>query len=101
MVDGDYQDDRFAWSRSKGAANVKKHGVTFDAASKVFDDPFALEFEDQTERYNEQRLITIGVGPGGVLLVAHTERGNRTRIISARQANAAERRKYRDENQRW
>jgi hypothetical protein len=101
MIGDDYKDDRFEWSRSKAAANAKKHGVTFNAACKVFDDPFVLEFEDRTERYKEQRLITIGIGPGGVLLVAHTERGNRTRIISARKANAAERRKYRDENQRW
>jgi uncharacterized DUF497 family protein len=100
MVTDLYQDERFEWSRAKAIANAKKHGVTFEEACKVFEDPFALEFEDATESYNELRSITIGLGSGGILLVAHTERGHRTRIISARPAYKAERQKYRDQNQR-
>lgn len=92
----------FEWDPEKAAANQRKHGVSFETARQVFADPFALSEQDRVER-NEQRWQTLGMA-GGVLLllVAHTvkdleDEDEVVRIISARQATAAERRRYRAE----
>jgi uncharacterized protein len=91
---------RFDWDETKDAANLRKHGVGFEAASLVFDDPLQLSAQDR-EVNGEERWQTIGMA-GGVLLllVAHTfEDENEeevVRIISARKANAQERRRYED-----
>lgn len=102
MESDDYDDGRFTWRKIKAAENIANHkGVTFEEARKVFDDPFALEFEDTTERYDEPRFVTIGVAGARMLYVVHTPRKDRTRIISARVAEAAERRRYHEANRRW
>jgi uncharacterized protein len=91
---------RFDWDETKDANNLRKHGVGFGAASLVFDDPLQLSTKDR-EIDGEERWQTIGMA-GGVLLllVAHTfEDENEeevVRIISARKANAQERRRYED-----
>ena len=91
---------RFDWDETKDAQNLLKHGVGFEAASLVFDDPLQLSAQDP-EVDGEERWQTIGMA-GGVLLllVAHTfEDENEeevVRIISARKANAQERRRYED-----
>ena len=91
---------RFDWDERKDANNLRKHGVGFEAASLVFDDPLQLSAQDR-EVDGEQRWQTIGMA-GGVLLllVAHTfedeDEEEVVRIISARKANAQERRRYED-----
>ena len=91
----------FEWNDDKAAANLAKHGVSFQAACRVFDDAFALDFEDRTMAYDEARRIAIGMVDGEVLTVVYAERGVMIRIISARKATRQERRDYaeaREEN---
>ena len=91
---------RFDWDETKDANNLRKHGVGFEVASLVFDDPLQLSAQDR-EVDGEERWQTIGMA-GGVLLllVAHTfedeEEEVVVRIILARKANAQERRRYED-----
>ena len=76
-------------------ANLRAHGVSFALASTVFKDPFAIELVDDREDYGEERLVIIGMAEGRVLLfVAHTERTDRIRIISARRATQYEQDSY-------
>ena len=93
---------RFEWDPAKAASNLRKHGVSFQTAVRVFTDPYALVEQDLIEN-GEERWQTIGVGEGVVMLmVAHTvdEEGDIEviRIISARRANRKERRRYEEEN---
>jgi uncharacterized protein len=86
------------WDESKNISNRAKHGVSFDLAARVFDDPYALSVAERVV-HHEERWQTIGlVGDMLVLLVAHTWRdaGNdeTIRIISARKATPHERRAY-------
>ena len=91
---------RFDWDETKDANNLRKHGVGFEAASLVFDDPLHLSAQDR-EVDGEERWQTIGMA-GGVLLllVARTfedeDEEEVVRIISARKANAQERTRYED-----
>jgi uncharacterized DUF497 family protein len=92
---------RFEWDPAKAAANFRKHGVSFETASRVFADPYAL-FEQDRVVNDELRWQAIGVVDGLVMLmVAHAvHEGNdveRIRIISARRANHKERRRYEEE----
>ncbi len=86
--------DRFEWDDEKAADNYSRHGVSFEVAAKVFEDPFAIERLDDREDYGEERFILIGMVEGAVLFVAHTERGNRIRLISARRATRHEQDDY-------
>lgn len=92
-------DDEFEWDDDKAAANAEKHGVTFEQARSVFRDPFAIELLDDREDYSEDRYILIGMSAASVLVVVHTLREDRSRIISARKAEPIERRFYHDQNQ--
>ena len=86
---------RFSWDETKARKNLKKHGVSFDEASTVFFDPFAITIPDLDHSVNEHRLLTIGRSLGGKLLVvAHTEDDDLIRIISAREAARRERKDY-------
>ncbi|NLS20317.1 BrnT family toxin [Rhizobium sp. P40RR-XXII] len=96
---------RFEWDPVKAAGNVRKHGVSFETAIRVFADPFALSHHDRIEG-GEYRWQTLGMVEGHVLLlVAHTiheddEDGHAVeviRIISARKAEKSERRRYEQE----
>ena len=91
-------EDAFEWDDAKATANYARHGVTFEAARLVFDDPFALDWFDDREDYSEERYATIGLVEGRLLYVAYTMRGDMIRIISARGAEPHERRKYHEEN---
>jgi hypothetical protein len=72
--------------------------VGFYEAATVLDDPFSTTFPDPNHSTFEQRFLTIGVSAlGRLLVVAHTERGNKTRIINARQATRHERRFYEED----
>ncbi|MFM9850846.1 MAG: BrnT family toxin [Hyphomicrobiaceae bacterium] len=92
------QDDEFEWDDEKAQANLKEHGVSFEAAKLVFKDPFAFDWTDDREEYGEDRSCIIGAADGRILFVAYTERNGRTRIISARGAEPHERRQYHEEN---
>ena len=89
----------FEWDGRKAETNFRKHGVRFEEAALVFDDPFALSEQDRIEN-GEQRWQTVGMAGGCLLLlVAHTvrfeEKGVEViRIISARRVNRKERRRY-------
>ena len=86
---------KFEWHDAKAEANLEAHGVSFDLATTVFKDPFAIERLDDREDYGEQRFVIIGMAEGHVLLfVAYTEREERIRIISARRATQYEQDDY-------
>jgi uncharacterized DUF497 family protein len=87
---------RFEWDAAKAAANVKKHAVSFDEASTVFDDLLAAIIDDEDHSDDELREIIIGHSVlNRLLLVSFTERSKDTiRIISARKANKRERKEY-------
>ncbi|MGD0569450.1 MAG: BrnT family toxin [Candidatus Sulfotelmatobacter sp.] len=85
----------FEWHKAKAEANFRRHGVSFDLATTVFRDPFAVERIDDRERREEERFVIIGMAEGKVLLfVAYTEREERIRIISARRATRYEQDDY-------
>jgi hypothetical protein len=89
---------RFEWDSRKAATNIRKHGVSFDEASTVFDDPLAAIFSDETHSAAEMRELIIGHSlPGRLLFVGFTERpGEMLRLISARVMTKKERRDYED-----
>ena len=91
-------DDVFEWDETKAAENYAKHGVSFEQARGAFDDPFAIEFIDDREDYGENRVILLGMVENRLLVVAYTLRGDKVRIISAREAEPYERRQYHEEN---
>ena len=84
----------FGWDENKAVANLAKHEISFEYATRVFLDPYRLEQEDLVEYEEEMRHRVIGMVDNRVLLVIYTERLSRTRIISARRATRHERRKY-------
>lgn len=78
----------------KAAANLKKHRVSFAHAEQALRDGNALTIEDP-DAEGEQRLITLGMDAlGRVLVIIHTRRGERTRLISARRASRGETEHY-------
>lgn len=82
----------FEWDARKAARNRSKHGVTFHEAATVFGDPLALTLPDPDHSEKEDRFITFGYSQEQrLLVVAHTDREERTRIISARKATSSER----------
>jgi uncharacterized protein len=81
---------RFEWDSEKAKSNADKHGVTFDEAVLVFDDPQAIIRMDGRFAYGEERFVIIGSSGIRVLAVAHTERDEVIRIISARRATRQE-----------
>jgi uncharacterized DUF497 family protein len=93
-----YSDDsRFEWDEDKNRVNIKKHGISFDEVLEVFDDPCFLEGYDFEHSIQEERYYGIGcLNNVLIMLVFYTERGNRKRIISARQADVADEEKYND-----
>ncbi len=88
----------FEWDQTKAAGNLKKHDVDFAEAMTVFADPLSSTFPDPDHSLDEDRFVTIGTSARGrVLMVVHTDRDERTRIISARKANRRERKTYEEE----
>ncbi len=82
----------FEWDPQKAGANAQKHGVTFEEAATVFGDPLAITFEDPDHSKDENRYITFGLSiQKRLLVVSHSERRDRTRIISARPMDRKER----------
>ena len=89
----------FEWDDTKAESNERKHGVSFVEAVTVFADPLSLTGYDPGHSDDEDRYITIGTSVAGRLLViSHTDRGDKVRLISAREASRRERRDYEDGN---
>lgn len=85
----------FEWDPKKAAANQRKHGVTFEEATSALRDVFSATAHDPDHSDDEERFVTFGVSSQGRLLtVAHTDRSNAIRIISARLATNIERQIY-------
>jgi hypothetical protein len=83
------------WNARKARENLRKHGVSFEEASSVFFDPLSVTGDDPDHSVSERRLVTFSVSSSGILLaVAHTEKEDVIRIISARQTTRAERKLY-------
>ncbi|HEY1253295.1 MAG TPA: BrnT family toxin [Terracidiphilus sp.] len=92
------QDELVEWDDDKAARNLRVHGVDFQEAMRIFEDPFAITIPDELHSEDEFRSITIGRSwLDKVLLVVHTERKERIRIISARKATPSERFQYESE----
>ena len=86
---------RFGWNASKAAANLRKHGVSFDEAASVFFDPLSATGDDPDHSLDERRFVTFGMSSSGRLLaVAHTEQDDAIRIITDRTATRGERKLY-------
>src|SRR5258708_14986517 len=75
----------FEWDEDKAEGNLKKHKVSFTEAATVFGDPLSVTFPDPDHSTDEDRFVTIGSSDSAhVLVVSHTDRDERIRIISAR-----------------
>lgn len=89
----------FEWDEAKAQENWRKHKVSFDEAKTVFGDPFLWTFPDPDHSYTEECYLSIGYSAKGrVLVVSHTERRGKIRIISCRKATVTERRAYEEGN---
>jgi len=89
---------QFEWNPEKEEANLRKHGVTFAEAATVFLDPLSLTVPDPLHSDSEDRFVVTGLSQSQRhLVVVHADRGDRIRIISARLATAAERKRYESE----
>ena len=84
----------FKWDEEKAEANVRKHGVTFEEAAEIFFDPFYRTGDASIDEEEDREVIIGYTFASRLLLAVYTERGERTRIISARPATATERRIY-------
>ncbi|MEG3437416.1 BrnT family toxin [Pannus brasiliensis CCIBt3594] len=85
----------FEWNEEKAKANQRKHGISFEEASTVFDDPLSINFDDPDHSVGENRYLIIGLSDQGkFLLVSYTERERKIRLISARLVTPKERRYY-------
>ena len=89
---------QFTWDARKAAANLRKHGVGFPEAATAFADPHSLTIADPDHSVGEERFVLIGQSdPHRLVVVAHVERGDLIRIISARLASRRERNTYEEE----
>jgi len=85
----------FEWDPEKATRNRRKHGVSFPEAATVFADPLAVTYHDPDHSISEERFITVGMSrTDRVLIVAHSDRGENIRIISARKTTVQERKHY-------
>ncbi|MBD2361128.1 BrnT family toxin [Anabaena minutissima FACHB-250] len=86
---------QFEWNESKAERNLSKHGISFEEAKTVFDDPLYVDFYDPDHSDEEARYLIVGESNRGrLLIVSYTERGNSIRLISAREVTRTEREAY-------
>ena len=86
---------KFEWNPDKAKSNLKKHDISFHEASTVFGDPLAITFNDPDHSIGEHRFLTFGLSRmSQLLVVVHTKRHGKTRIINARRATQQERKIY-------
>ena len=89
----------FEWDEVKAKDNFHKHKVSFEEGKTVFNDPCLFTFPDNEHSENEERYINIGLSANGsVLVLIHTERQGKIRIISCRKATVRERKFYEEGN---
>ena len=80
------------WDPVKDRKNIRDHGVSFDEAVTVFEDPFMATIDDPDHSVTERRMVTMGYSSKGrLLVVVHTDRGDKIRLISARRPTRSER----------
>jgi len=85
----------FEWDAKKASRNQAKHGISFVDAATVFGDPLAITYFDPDHSNDEDRFLTFDhASTGEIVVVVHTDRGERVRIISARRATRRERTDY-------
>ena len=90
---------QFTWDPRKAAANLRKHGVGFPEAATAFADPLSLTILDPDHSVGEERFVLIGQSERRrLVVVAHVERGDLIRIISARPATRRERKTYEEKD---
>jgi uncharacterized DUF497 family protein len=83
------------WDDRKAAANLRKHGVSFEEAVTALEDDLSVTYRDPDHSSEEVRFLTFGLSAKRrILVVAHTERGEVIRLISARRATRRERRAH-------
>ncbi|NCR02142.1 MAG: BrnT family toxin [Microcystis aeruginosa G13-12] len=86
---------QFEWNKNKAVKNLSKHGVSFEEAKTVFDDPLYVDFYDPEHSESEERYLIVGESDRGrLLIVSYTERGDVIRLISAREVTQTEREAY-------
>jgi uncharacterized protein len=85
----------FEWDPQKAESNRREHGVSFEEAESAFRDPLHVVIPDPDHSEREERFVLLGRSSAGrLLVVSHTERGRRIRLISARPATRREKRDY-------
>ena len=86
---------QFEWDPEKARKNLTKHEVSFEEAASVFGDPLAVTIHDPDHSREEERFLTTGLSEHQrFIIVAHTDRRGRVRIVSAREVTATERSQY-------
>lgn len=91
---------RFEWDENKNQINQHKHGISFEEAQTVFEDVYAILFDDPDHSDQEERFLLIGMSTArGICIVSHCYRGadDIIRIISARKATRTERSVYNEQ----
>jgi len=85
----------FEWDSNKAKSNIIKHKISFEEASTIFADNHSITIDDPIHSLDEDRFITIGLSATHrVLVVIHTDRAEKIRIISARKASTKEKQQY-------
>lgn len=91
----------FEWDKNKAKRNIEIHGISFDEASTAFKDTLSLTIHDPLHSDEEDRFTLIGNSvKNRLLVIVHTERGDKIRIISARKATKKERKQYEENAKR-
>jgi hypothetical protein len=89
----------FEWDPVKARRNRRKHRISFHEAATIFGDPLAVTYPDPDHSASEQRFITVGMSSAArLLIVAHADRNENIRIISARKTTSSERECYEEKN---
>jgi uncharacterized DUF497 family protein len=86
---------KYEWDEAKNRKNLAKHGLSFEDAARVFSGP-CVTFEDDRFECGEERLITLGLLAGRLVVMAHSPRDEGTRIISMRKGNRREQKIYQE-----
>jgi len=89
----------FEWDEAKAKANKAKHKVSFEEGKTIFNDPLLITWPDTDHSSGEERFINMGLSAAGrILILTHTERRGKIRIISCRKATPRERFYYEEDN---
>ena len=89
------ENPEFEWDDEKAVSNLKKHDISFEEGTTIFNDPLVVTITDPDHSKDEERYISLGISvQGRLLVVVHTEREERIRLIGCRKATSAERKNY-------